>query len=106
MITMRYHQLVGKTVIAADGQIVGRVADLMAEQSGDALVVTALLVGPRAFLRRLGLRAPWSDSDRHPCGVPWQAVERIDERIHLRLPRATVAAMRHEPLDADAAGSG
>src|SRR4051794_22926752 len=106
MITMRYHQLVGKTVIAADGQIVGRVADLMAERSGDALVVTALLVGPTAFLRRLGLRAPWRVGDHRPCRVPWRMVERVDARIHLRVPRSTLDAVDEARPEFDPAESG
>jgi sporulation protein YlmC with PRC-barrel domain len=106
MQTLRYHQLIGKRVVSADGQIVGRVADLTAERSGDALVVTALLVGPTAFLRRLGLGRWLPFVERRPCRVPWRAIERIDDRIRLRVPRAALAAMQPARSDQRAAESG
>ena len=50
---MRYRELIGKEVIAADGERIGRIADLGAERQGDALRVTALLVGTSALLNHL-----------------------------------------------------
>jgi sporulation protein YlmC with PRC-barrel domain len=104
MNTVRYHQLVGKTVVTVDGATVGRVADLMADRSGDALVVTALLVGPTAFLRRVGL-GRWRPFASGPSRlVPWQAVERIDGRIHLRVTRPVLDAIQSARPDASTVG--
>ena len=88
--TLRYHQLLGMSVVAADGQVVGRVRDLKAERRGDALAVTALLVGPAALLQRIAFQLPrFSVVPLHP--IPWQFVARIDDRIYLRVPKEEVA---------------
>lgn len=83
----RYSELVGKTVVEADGRRLGRVADLVAERRDEAVCIVGLLVGPGALLRRIALR-------RSPFGggplaqyIPWERVERIDRLIHLRPDR-------------------
>ncbi len=85
---LRYHQLVGKHVRTADGHGVGRIADLHAEPVGDELRVTALLVGPAALIRRVSFRRGALFPVAPPRVVPWSAVARLDEEVHLRLDRA------------------
>lgn len=88
---IRYHQLVGKPVLSADGTRLGRVHDLEAQGSGGCLEVTALLVGPAAFVRRIAfrLRPPGSGL---VASVPWHLVGRIDgDAVHLRVARDAVA---------------
>lgn len=76
---LRYAQLLGKRVRAVDGADLGRVRDLVAEQDGEQLRVTQMLVGPAQVLRRMGLgQVPRN-------AIPWKAVERIDDAIHLRI---------------------
>ena len=80
----RYSDLVGKTVVEADGRRLGRVADLVAGRRGESVCVMGLLIGPGALLRRIALR-------RSPFGggplaryIPWEQVGWIDRQIHLR----------------------
>ena len=40
---MRFHELLDKKVIAADGRDLGRIADLLASARGDSLCVAALV---------------------------------------------------------------
>jgi len=80
--------LVGRTVHDADGNRIGRVADIVAHRDEeDALVVKEYLVGPRGWLHRfavhgLGLRLrrlAWV------YRVPWDLMDLQDPRR----PRAT-----------------
>jgi sporulation protein YlmC with PRC-barrel domain len=80
---LRYHELVGKEVVTAEGQPVGRLVDLVAEKRGEMLRVTALLVGPVAFLARFGLGWPPFRA-LTPRTLPIAWVDHIDDRIHLR----------------------
>jgi len=101
--TLRYHELVGKTVVAADGQRLGRVADLTAARRGNGLVVTALLVGPAAFVQRVGLRWLRRRGGPPPYRVPWPVVARIDDRVHLSVPLAQLDAWRDAASEPDVA---
>jgi len=88
---LRYHQLVGMRVVAADGKEVGRVADLEAEPRGGRLQVTGLLVGPVALLQRIAFRH-WPGLAVLPARtIPWEWVARVDDRIHLRVESAEIA---------------
>ena len=84
----RYHDLVGKHVITVDGHDVGRVADLLAERRGEALRVTALLVGDMELIRRIGFRHLTRGRGIPPHEVPWRFVARIGDHVYLRLPLA------------------
>lgn len=88
---MRYHELIGKRVIAADGKEVGHVADLSAEACGDALCVTALLVGPTALLRRIGSRHLPLLRLLPPRRVPWSAVARVGQEIEITVESTEIA---------------
>ncbi len=80
----RYHELRGKHVRSRDGHDLGPVIDLVAERQGDALRVTALLVGRAAVLRRIAFKdVPVGPFVSHR--LPWSAVERIDDEIHLSI---------------------
>jgi len=52
--TIRLQELMGRPVHDAVGQRLGRVVDCIAEQEGDDLRVTALLVGAGAWAARFG----------------------------------------------------
>lgn len=78
---VRYRELVAKPVYFSDGSRAGRVASLVAERRGNALRVTALIVGPSGLLGRIGV------GGRHACCIPWSEVERIDGSIHLKSTR-------------------
>lgn len=86
---MRYHELVGKQVVGADGMPVGRVADLVAERRGDALRITALRVGPPALVQRIAFRRTPSGTVRE---ITWALVARVGERIQLRVNAADLGA--------------
>ena len=61
---IRYHELVGRSVVTVDGTSLGHIVDLSAAACGERLVVDAMLVGPATFpdanrdkARRLQARA-------------------------------------------------
>lgn len=91
---LSYQALIGKPVVAADGERLGRVADLVAEARGERLRVTGLLVGPGSLLRRISFeRAVWLGAP--PARkIPWSLVARVEREIHLRVDAAAL-----EPLD-------
>jgi hypothetical protein len=53
---VRVEDLLGRVVVALDGQAVGRIEELRVERRGNEHVVLAFLLGPGALLERLGLR--------------------------------------------------
>lgn len=81
---LSYHDLVGRRVIDPNGASLGRVVDLTAEAEGDRLVVTTLLIGPRAFLPRIGFMPKGGAGGSPFREVAWRAVARIDDAIRLR----------------------
>lgn len=82
---LRYHQLVGKRIVAADGQTVGRLVDLIAEERDGKLRVTALQAGPVAVIYRFGLR--WRPLSRMVARrtIPMAHVDHIGDQIRLRV---------------------
>jgi sporulation protein YlmC with PRC-barrel domain len=82
-VRIRYHELVGKRVVDADGAALGHVVDLVAEACDECLVVHTLLIGPDSFLTRIGLHRVGMLRVR-PHEVVWAAVERVSEAIILR----------------------
>ncbi len=80
---LRFHELVGKRVLAADGEQVGTVQDLVAEPVGDQLRVTALLVGYGALMRRISFKRGLWVRLVPPRRIPWSMVSRIDQYVHL-----------------------
>ena len=83
IVRIRYHELVGKRVIDADGAALGHVVDLVADACDERLVVHTLLIGPDGFLMRIGLHRIGMMRVR-PHEVPWSAVGRVGESIGLR----------------------
>lgn len=76
---MRYHELVGKQVVTADGERIGRVVDLVAGQRGEALCVTALLLGKAGLVERIGIQ-----HTPRPRAIAWADVARIGKEVELR----------------------
>jgi sporulation protein YlmC with PRC-barrel domain len=87
--SVRYHTLVGQSVVDSDGARVGRVVDLIADAREERLVVVALRVGPDAFLQRIG--AGWGSAARE---IPWQYVAQLGEHVRLRVPASQLPAQR------------
>jgi sporulation protein YlmC with PRC-barrel domain len=79
-----YHDLVGREVIGAGGERLGRVADLEAERVADDLRVVALLVGLVALFARVWL-ARVGPLRLRPSRVPWRDVARIERQVHLHV---------------------
>jgi sporulation protein YlmC with PRC-barrel domain len=85
-VRIRYHELVGKRVLDAEGALLGRVVDLVAEACDERLVVHTLLIGPDSFLTRIGLHRVGRLRVR-PHEVPWSAVGQVGKSISLRAGR-------------------
>lgn len=68
---LRLGDLLGKVLVDPNGEVVGRIDDLVAEPRGDACAIDAVIVG--------ALRAPWTAID---VGDP--------ARPRLRIPRAAL----------------
>lgn len=87
---IRYYELIGKPVHAADGTHLGRVADVLAEREGDALRVTTLMIGPASLVRRISFKQAAIFRIAPHRTVPWRDVARVENAIHLR-PESTGA---------------
>jgi sporulation protein YlmC with PRC-barrel domain len=78
---MRLSELLHRKVVTESGRRLGHVHDLRAEQRGDRLVVTNVLVGRRAFLEHFGLGVSAGKQGtklRTSAGsFPWEAVVRF-----------------------------
>ncbi len=74
--TIRAEELLGRPVNDAQGKNLGRVYELEAKRVGHDLCVTALLVGPRAWLTRFG----WT-TKAHGRRVPWEAITSLSPVI-------------------------
>ena len=78
---MRLTELLHRKVVTESGRSLGHVHDLRAEQRGDRLFVTAVLIGRRAFLQHFGLGVSAGKQGtklRTSAGsVPWDAVMRF-----------------------------
>lgn len=88
---MSYHELVGKRVFTADGQAIGRIADLVAERQGERLCVTRLLVGRTGLARRIGFGRSTLIHLATPWDVPWSLVVQIGRHVQLAVDRADLA---------------
>jgi sporulation protein YlmC with PRC-barrel domain len=78
---MRLSELLHRKVVTESGRRLGHVHDLRAEERGERLVVTALLVGRRAYLEHfgLGLGAGKQGTKLRTAAtaVPWESVVRF-----------------------------
>jgi sporulation protein YlmC with PRC-barrel domain len=78
---MRLSELLHRKVVTESGRRLGHVHDLRAEQRGDRLVVTAVLVGRRAFLEHFGLGVSAGTQGTKlrtsAQSVPWDSVVRF-----------------------------
>jgi sporulation protein YlmC with PRC-barrel domain len=85
---VRYHWIRGKRVRTVDGRCLGRVTDLVAEAKGDALCVTALLVGYGGFIRRIGFLHRRLLGRVRALEIPWRLVADLGDEIRLSVDRA------------------
>ena len=78
---MRLSELLHREVVTESGRKLGHVHDVRAEQKGDRLLITAVLVGRRALLEHFGLGIadgkPGSKLRTASASVPWEAVVRL-----------------------------
>jgi sporulation protein YlmC with PRC-barrel domain len=78
---MRLSELLHRKVVTESGRRLGHVHDLRAERRGDRLVVTAVLVGRRAFFEHFGLGVGAGRQGTKlrtaASSVPWDAVVRF-----------------------------
>lgn len=76
---LRIHELIGRVVVDAAGQRLGRVVDCIAEPHGDELRVVALLVGPSSWWARFG-----PTLDGRGRRVRWEEIATLGPHIALR----------------------
>jgi sporulation protein YlmC with PRC-barrel domain len=78
---MRLSGLLHREVVTESGRRLGHVHDVRAEQHGDRLVITAVLVGRRALLEHFGLGIAAGKHGRKrrtaAAAVSWDAVVRL-----------------------------
>lgn len=86
MTRLRFHELVGRRVVDRDGKLIDHVADLMATPVDDRLTISALLVGPAAFVARVGQRR-WLGPDRGPIEIAWREVVDVGDEIRVTVDR-------------------
>jgi sporulation protein YlmC with PRC-barrel domain len=80
--TLRISDLLSCKIVTADGNVVGRVADVQLTPAPEYRV-TALLFGPRAWLLRLHMLNPFNGrpSSKAPNRVLWETIDRIEPPI-------------------------
>ena len=78
---MRLSQLLHRKVVTESGRHLGHVHDLRAEQRGDRLIVTTVLIGRRAYLEHFGLGVSAGRQGTKlrtsARSVPWESVVRL-----------------------------
>ena len=78
---MRLSELLHRKVVTESGRRLGHVHDLRAARRGDRLVVTAVLVGRRAYLEHFGLGMgagrQGTKLRTSARAVPWDSVVRF-----------------------------
>jgi sporulation protein YlmC with PRC-barrel domain len=91
---VRWHDLIWKPVVDADGRKIGPLVDLVATPEGEGLRVTALLVGQRELLHRIG----WHHIDPERLGrrreIPWELVTDVRGAVHLNVRGNRVPPLR------------
>jgi sporulation protein YlmC with PRC-barrel domain len=86
----RLSELLDRQVVTESGRSFGRAFDVRGRWTGKEVQVTALVVGRRGFLERLGIGPSQGERRRHHKTwthdtVPWEAVLRLqDGRIVVR----------------------
>ncbi|HEX2910465.1 MAG TPA: PRC-barrel domain-containing protein [Chloroflexia bacterium] len=90
---LRYWELVGKKVISADGQKLGRVAELITRKHGDQLQVVELQIGAGSLIARIGFKKFRKEMPSY--NIPWQQIGRIDKQIYLKVNKANLPQEKH-----------
>ncbi len=98
--------LVGRRVVDAAGQKLGRVDEIRLVREGDHYVVEGLLIGVNGFAERLGVAHPLERLERrlnfNSWGVEdhiiyWHQVDSIEEKcIRLKVPREEIQTVQPE----------
>lgn len=77
--TLRLQELIGRVVVDADGQRLGRVVECIAAPRGDELRVVELLVGTRSWATRFG-----PGEGARGRRVRWEQIATLAPHITLR----------------------
>ena len=93
---MRFHELLDKQVVAADGRDLGRIADLLASARGESLCVSALVVRRAGLLRRIAFSRLPLFRVAPPLTIPWELVAQIGKSVHLRVDSVELEHRRRE----------
>jgi sporulation protein YlmC with PRC-barrel domain len=75
---IRADELIGLKVVNMAGKAIGHVHDLRAERKQNQLCVTALMVGPRAWLVKLGIAHGFETE------IAWERIVDIGKSIRIR----------------------
>ena len=98
---VRLQDLNGRHVRDSDGKIAGRIGEVVAERVGADCRVVEYLLGPAAFLSRLGITAGRMVGlirRRGPLRVPWNQLDLSDPkkpRLRCRVSDLSEADPRH-----------
>ena len=79
---VRLQDINGRNVVDPDGKVAGRIGEVIAERVGADCHVIEYLLGPAAFLGRLGITAGRliGVKTRGPLRVPWNQVDLSDPK--------------------------
>jgi hypothetical protein len=89
--------LLGRKVRGANGRVVGRLQEFLAEREGESWVVTGCDLGPDALLERLAVRhIGWLPGDKpHGYRARWDQIDISDpERLRLTVPLEELSPLR------------
>jgi sporulation protein YlmC with PRC-barrel domain len=85
---VRLQSMTARKVYDSDGKVAGRIGEVIAERVGADCHVTEYLLGPDAYLSRLGITASrlfGLRRRRGPLRVPWHQLDLSDpEKLRLR----------------------
>ena len=92
---LRWHELARRTVLAAGGERIGHVVDLVTAPVDDRMTVTALLVGRRAWWGRM-VQSRWLMRDP-PIEIAWADVVEMGDEIRTNVSRDEARHRRAGP---------
>lgn len=90
---LRCHELIGRRVVDRDGKCIDHLVDFVATPVGDRLTISALLVGPRAFVARVAQRR-WLLGDLAPIEIPWSEVIEVGDTVRVAVSRDSARGRR------------
>ena len=98
---VRLQDIHGRRVFDIDGKVAGRIGEVVAERAGADCHIVEYLLGPAAFLSRLGITVGdffGVANRRKPVRVPWNQLDLSDPRhprLRCRMSDLSAADPRH-----------